>query len=210
MKPNFQKTGKEFRTWIDEAGVKVPVDRLTKSEKLAEKSAEKLYKQAIDVNNRLSALKDSITEISREVMEAVYEQYGQDPEGRKGNFTWFNFDRSLKVEVDVNVRTDFDEQLIQLCQNKLNQFLEESIDTKDGFIKQFVTDAFSKSRGALDAKKVMGLLKYRQKVSNPLFQEAITLLESSIRYPDSKRYFRVFVRDSEGAYQAINLNFSSI
>ena len=56
----------------------------------------------------------------------------------------------------------------------------------------------------------MSLLKYRSKIDNPLFQEALKLLEQSIRHPDSKRYFQIYVRNSEGAYDNIDLNFSNI
>ena len=204
--PNFQKT----KTWVDEQGVELPAARITKAEKLAEKTAERLYKQAAKINDALAAFKTAMIADCNGVKAAVYDENGQDPEKNKGNFTWYNFDRSLKIEVNISERIDFDETLIQLCQNKLNEFLDNNVESKDGFVKQFVIDAFSKSRGGLDAKKVMNLLKYRSKVNSPLFTEALDLLEKSIRHPDSKRYFRISVRNSEGAYENVDLNFSNI
>ena len=56
----------------------------------------------------------------------------------------------------------------------------------------------------------MSLLKYRSKITAPLFQEALTLLEGSIRTPDSKTYFRIWERKEDGGYVLIDLNFSSI
>jgi len=206
--PRFQK--KTDKAWIDEQGVLMPIGRLTKGEKLAETTAEKLYKQALKVSNSLEKLKAAMIEECRAVMEQVYADNDQDPDKSKGNFTWYNFDRSLKVMTKINERIDFDQTLIELCQNKLNEFLDEAVETKEDFIKQFVTDAFSQSKGQLDAKKVMSLLKYRSKITNPLFQEALKLLEQSIRHPDSKRYFVLYVRNEEGAYDNIDLNFSNI
>jgi tRNA nucleotidyltransferase/poly(A) polymerase len=128
----------------------------------------------------------------------------------KGNFTWFNFDRSVKVEVSIADRIDFDDLTITACKDKLDEFLDQNLDSKQEFVKQLVTDAFSTSRGKLDAKKVMSLLKYRTKIKSDLFQEALNLLESAIRRPDSRTYFRIWERDKSGEYKLIDLNFSSI
>jgi hypothetical protein len=77
-------------------------------------------------------------------------------------------------------------------------------------IKQIVTDAFSTTRGKLDAKKVMSLLRYKDKVKDALFLESMELLEKSIRRPDSRIYHRISERQPDGSYKAIDLNFSSI
>jgi hypothetical protein len=206
--PNFQK--KADKVWKDETGFPVPFDRLKKNEVAKEKAAEKLFKQASGIHTMLANFKDSMIEVCRAVMEQTYSDYNQDPDKGKGNFTWYNFDRSLRVTVKINERIDFDETLIELCRNKLNDFLDQNVETKDGFVKQFVTDAFSQSKGQLDAKKVMSLFKYRSKISNPLFQEALKLLDDSIRRPDSKRYFQMAARNEEGGYDNIDLNFSNI
>jgi hypothetical protein len=206
--PRFQK--KTDKVWSDEEGMKLPFDRLKKSEKLRETIAEKLYKQALKANETLEKLKAEMIAQCQAVMDQTYADHNQNPALSKGNFTWYNFDRSLKVVTKINERIDFDQTLIELCQNKLNEFLTETVETKDDFIKQFVTDAFSQAKGGLDAKKVMSLLKYRSRINHPIFQEALKLLEESIRHPDSKRYFQMYVRDSEGAYQNIDLNFSNI
>lgn len=206
--PRFQK--KTDKVWIDEAGISLPSNRLTKGEKLAESTSEKLYKQALKISEQLETFKAAMIDECRAVMIQVYADNNQDPEKSKGNFTWYNYDRSIKIMTKINERIDFDQTLIELCQNKLNEFLDHAVDTKDTFVKQFVTDAFSQSKGQLDAKKVMSLLKYKSKISNPLFQEALELLEKSIRHPDSKRYFQLYVRNEEGAYDNIDLNFSNI
>lgn len=206
--PNFQKTTE--KAWKDEQGALIPTNRLKPSEKLREKTTKKLFEQAVSINAALEKFKQQMIEECEAIMETVYSENSQVLTDSKGNFTYYNFDRSVKVTVKINERIDFDEMLITLCQNKLNEFLNHTVETKEDFIKQFVTDAFSKSKGALDAKKVLSLLKYESKIRNPLFQEALRLLKDSIRRPDSKRYFQVAVKDTEGKYQNIDLNFSNI
>ena len=128
----------------------------------------------------------------------------------KGGFTWKNFDGSIKIESSVSESIKFDDLGIIACKEKLELFLNNNLESKDAFIKQMVLDAFETSRGKLDAKKVLSLLTYRSKIKAPLFQEALNLLEKAIRRPDSKMYFRVFVKDEAGEYKNIDLNISSI
>lgn len=194
--------------WKDEKGIQCLYSRTTKSERLMEAQSYKLAKEALKLNQELSAFKNYV----REVCQEVYDTYMAEKEATptKGNFTWYNFDRSIKIEVSINERIEFDDLGITACKSKLHDFLKENVESKDAFIKDMVMDAFETSRGKLDAKKVMSLLRYRSKIKNPLFQEALNLLEESIRRPESKTYFRVSTRTAEGKYEVIDLNFSSI
>jgi len=194
--------------WKDEKGIQCLYSRTTKSERLMEAQSYKLAKEALKLNQELSAFKNYV----REVCQEVYDTYMSEKEATptKGNFIWYNFDRSIKIEVSIKERIEFDDLGITACKSKLHDFLKENVESKDAFIKDMVMDAFETSRGKLDAKKVMSLLRYRSKIKNPLFQEALNLLEESIRRPESKTYFRVSTRTSEGKYEVIDLNFSSI
>jgi len=195
--------------WIDETGRKVPMDYISPGNRLKERSAGKLYRKAKSLNKSLSEFKTEVQDICNKVYIKMIEEFKAKPDG-KGNFTWFNFDRSIKVDVTVNERIDFDDLTIKACKQKLYEFLDENIDTKQAFVKEMVTDAFSTSHGKLDTKKVMNLLKYRTQIKAPLFQEALDLLEQSIRRPDSKMYFRIWERNGSGEFELIDLNFSSV
>ncbi|MDT8412679.1 MAG: DUF3164 family protein [Vicingaceae bacterium] len=197
------------KMWKDEKGIEIPFSRTTKSERMMETQSFKILKKALQLNERLNAFKQEIKEICEKVY-ATYMEEQQNEKPSKGNFTWYNFDRSIKIEVSINERIEFDDMAITACKDKLNQFLTDNVESKDAFIKEMVLDAFETSRGKLDAKKVMSLLRYRSKIKATLFQEALNLLESSIRRPDSKMYFRVWHRNDDGKYENVELNFSSI
>ncbi|HPX60044.1 MAG TPA: DUF3164 family protein, partial [Bacteroidales bacterium] len=70
--------------------------------------------------------------------------------------------------------------------------------------------AFSTSRGKLDTKKVLGLLKYESKIKDEKFQKAMGFLKESIRNVGSKNYYRISVKDDDGSWQPIRLDFSSL
>lgn len=197
------------KQWIDETGRKVPIDYVSLGNRLKERSAGTLYRKAKAINKQLAAFKTEVQKLCDDVYQKMLEEHKAKAEG-KGNFSWFNFDRSIKVDVSVNPRIEFDDITIQACKQKLDEFLSENLDSKQEFVKEMVKDAFSTSKGKLDSKKVMNLLKYRSRVNAPLFQEALDLMEESVRNPSSRVYFRIWERDKQGEYKLIDLNFSSI
>ncbi|HNW71164.1 MAG TPA: DUF3164 family protein [Bacteroidales bacterium] len=197
------------KQWKDETGRNIPIEYISAGNRLKERHAGALVKQAKQINKQLAEFKKSTAKLCTEVYQKMMEEFKTKAES-KGNFTWFSFDRSIKIEVSISDRIDFDDLTITACKSKLDEFLTETLDSKQEFVKDLVADAFSTSRGKLDAKKVMGLLKYRTKIKAELFQEALNLLESSIRKPESKTYFRIWERAADGSYELIDLNFSSI
>lgn len=206
-----KQTGADF--WTDEAKVSIPANRITKSEKLREKSAYTLATKAQKVNALLHELKEAFNQLTQEVIDAIrFENDMAIKKDSKGNFTWYNFDRSIKIEANNHDFIDFDETALSLCKEKLYEFLDEKLsgnqDTE--FIAEIVRDAFSNTKGKVDVKKVMPLLKYESKVKSEAFAKAMTFLRDGIRKNGSKIYSRVSVKNAEGKYESINLNFSSI
>lgn len=197
------------KNWKDETGRSIPVDYISPGNRLKERHAATLLKQAWLINQKLAEFKKTTQKLCAEVYAKMAEELKVKPDA-KGNYTWFSFDRSVKIEVSISDRIEFDDLTITACKEKLDEFLNQSLDSKQEFVKDLVSDAFATSRGKLDAKKVMSILKYRQKITHPLFQDALNLLESSIRRPSSRVYFRIWERQADGSYQLIDLNFSSL
>jgi len=205
--PKFQKASD--KSWSDETGFNVEHKRLNRTEKLKESTTKQLHKGAMMIHNHLTKFKKDVIERCQKLYETAMEEQGGKAE-HKGNFTFYNFDRSLRVAVKIQEQIDFDDLTIKACKDKLDEYLENNIETKNNMTKEMIMDAFETQRGKLDAKKVMGLLKYRSKEPNVNFQKALDLLEESIRHPSSKTYFQLAVKDDQGEYQNIELNFSSI
>ena len=196
--------------WIDEAGNSIPVKRITRSEKLMELKSTLLLKGARMINDRLIAFKTDIKTICEEVEKASLAENGVVRENAKGNLTWYNFDRSIKVERSVSEPMRFDELTISAAKSKLDEFLNEAIESKFDFAKDMILTAFETTKGQLDPKKITPLTRYERKVNHPLFSEACRLIQQALRRPESKTYYRVWVKDEDGKFQAIELNFSNI
>ena len=197
------------KTWKDEAGVGVPYSRTTAIERLKERRAAYMLKQAKRVNKQLCDLKETIEKYSDEILEAVMEE-NNIKVNRKGNFTFFNFDRSIKIEVSVHSMIAFDDLTIQAAQAKFMEFVDRNVETNNQFVKELIFDAFQNTKGKLDVKKILTLVKYRSKIDNKLFHEATGLIEKAIRRPSKKTYFKIWERQENGQYKAIELNFSAL
>lgn len=207
---------KKTKQWIDENGLVIPVSRVTPLEKKVERYTNKLLRDAERINKMLSEFKDEVSDRTQELWYESLLEAGLDDETiaeKKGNHTIYNFDRSIKIEVSVSERIDFDDALIVAAKEKFDEFLGQNTTGIDEMIRQLIMDAFSTYRGKLDAKKIMSLVRYKSKISErryPNFHAAVSLIEESIRRPDSRRYFRIWKRNQTGEYENIDLNFSSI
>jgi hypothetical protein len=148
--------------------------------------------------------------MKKELSRVFVEEHDVDITKSKGNHTFTNFDRSIKIEIKINETIAFNDLLMTACKAKLDSFLDDNINTEVEIIKEMVMEAFNNSKGGLDPKKVMGLLKYKSRFKDPRYAEAMELLEKSITRPDSKTYFKVSTRQDNGEYKYINLNLSSI
>lgn len=199
-------------TWSDEAGTPIPGNRVTKSEKLRENTAYKLATKAKALSGSLAEFKSYMHEACADVVAAIRAENNIKTDG-KGNFTWYNFDQSIKVEGNVNEAIRFDSVLIEGAKEKLLHIINENVQAED-FVKGIVIDAFQTTNGKLDTRRVLGLKKHTTRISNKAIRvewdEAMALIDKSITRPESKTYYRVSVKDEQGEYQGIDLNFSSI
>jgi len=202
-----QKSTDQF--WQDETGTKIPYARTTKAERLMERSTARIVREAKATSSKLAALKKLIATLTSQAYAVFMSE--KDAKPGKGNFTMYNFDRSIKVEVNVNEPIVFDDLTISAAKAKFDEFLEKNVTTSEDFIKQMIMEAFETTRSRkLDTKRVMNLIRYREKVKDPLFSEAVGLIEEAIRHPQTKTYYKVYEKAPNGEYELIDLNIASI
>lgn len=206
------KSPQKGELWTNESGHQIPQNRVTKAEKLREKVANKLAKEAAKLNQLLTDYKALVVSSCNEVVDAVLAENNREP-NRKGNYTWYNFDQSIKVEQDVKEAIRFDEILIEAAKKQLLEVISENI-SGDDFIKEIVIDAFQTTSGKLDTRRVLGLRRHTDKIRNKhvrqQWEEAMQLIDKSITRPESRTYFRISVKDASGEFKPIGLEFSSI
>lgn len=199
------------KMWYDEKNIGIPVSRITKTEKVKEKSALVIAKNALSLKDALLKFKNTC----KENCETAYQlDLSEGKAASKGGYTLFNFDKSIKIERSLNETITFDENLIGAAKEKFDEFLKEGTAGVDEMVRELIMDAFSSNKkGKLDSKKIMSLMSYKSRINEkkyPHYHEALTLIEQSIRRPDSKVYYRIWIKDEANQYQNIDLNFSSL
>lgn len=207
---HYNTQTKKQLTWADEKGGHVPVKNLKKSELAVEKVTGIIAKDAVKLNALLRSFKSKVKELVQEAIAAIMADYSGEKTVFKGNYTVYNFDRSIKVMVKVARPVRFDEMIIALAKNKINEFLKEGISAKNEFTKEMAMSAFETRNGQLDVNKVLSLRRWRDRVNDPVFLEALDLIDNAIRYPETSTYYQVWLRDSEGRYETVKLDFSRI
>lgn len=198
--------------WYEESGLAVPKSRVTKAEKDKEAAAKKIVDKANSANKLLTEIKEMIIAATDVILEQARKENKVKLEG-KGNYTWFSFDRSIKIETQVNETLRFDDILIASAKERLLELIRGSLQGLD-FIITIVEEAFQTSKGQLDPKKILGLRRHSSRIPEGDFktewEEVMKLIDDSITRTFTKKYQRVFVKDNAGEYKAIELNFSSI
>lgn len=198
----------EKKVWKDHKGESIPDKYVNPYHKKKEKVVGRLVKQAEDLSERLKVFKNNAFNAADELYYEMLRMHHMDePEGGKGNRTFFNFDKSIKVEISVDDVISFDEQ-ITLAQAKINQFIAMKLKDVDTDITELINRAFTTSKGRLDKARVFSLFSLN--VKHHLWTEAMDLIRQSIVTNNTRRYIKVYKRDSEGKYHLINLNFSAV
>jgi hypothetical protein len=196
------------KTWKDAKGVEVPYTRTDALERLRERNAAALLKEALDLEQRIAAFKAKTMRLHAEVVEANAKRHDVDLSKTKGNHTWFSFARDVKVEADMQDKVQLDDIMVSAAHEKLMSLLKDTVKSEVEFLPELINSAFENTRGMLDTRKVLSLLGYRHKVKHTLFQEAMDLIEKSINVAGTKQYFRISELQEDGSYRNINLNFS--
>jgi hypothetical protein len=193
--------------WQNHKGQDVPREYVSAFDRKKEQALGSLLKKAEKINELLTAFKVESFDIGDALYEMMLKEANISGTNRKGNYTLFNFDKSVKLEVNVSDRIEFDEN-IEFAQLKLNEFIEVKLTGSDSELRELINNAFTTSKGRLDSKRILSL--FTLKITHPLWVEAMELIKRSISTNNTVRYLSMWVRDAFGKYEQVNLNFSNL
>lgn len=194
----------------DAQGLDIPLKLVPKIDLEADKIANKIAKEADKLTEQLRAKKTEWLNLCDNWFEQLLIKLKTEDKTHgkgKGNYTIASYDKSIKIEINIGLRIEFDSKL-QLAHTKINEYLEEITEGSADEIRLIVNNAFSTTRGNLDTKKIMSLFTYQ--IKHSLWLEAMEILKQSITTNVSKRYIKISRKDTEDKYQAITLQFSAL
>ena len=212
--PTVKIYTKKNATWLNAAGDQVPLKFVPKSDVFKEALASKVYKAAMATEASLTALHVMMNEAFAEISTMVNAEYelknSKKRQPVKGNITWFTFDRSLKIEANVNDIVKWDNALMTEALALLNSYISANLTEANILISELVKSAFANTKGQIDTGKVFQILRYEDKIKSKRFQKACELIKQAQAIDRTKLYMRIWEKEADGQYRNINLNFSSI
>jgi len=215
MEAKPQKTQSGL-AWTAQDGTQVEKKRLFADEIRAEKAAVKLFNMALHIQESLEALIIEAEERIEHVRQAYLKRKGPDKvddDHTEKGFTFYSFNRDIKIEKIVSVTTGYKEEDVALSKGYFEEYLSGFVNIESSgtqILKELVLSAFTTRRGKFDYKKLDQLLEYKEKITNEVFQKAITLLEEAKFNNKPKAYYNIYFRNEEGTYEAINLKLSGV
>jgi len=160
-----------------------------------------------DLSGKIQRFKQHNFEDITTVLELLFEKYNTRRGGSDGNMQFFSFDRKFKLQVAIQKRIDFGPEL-QVAERKLVECLEEMTGGESNDLKTIVTAAFKLVDGKLRVSEILRLRSY--KISNPLWNQAMQIVDDAIQVISKKKQIRLYERNEQGEYLAIPLDIAGL
>lgn len=110
----------------------------------------------------------------------------------RGNAELVSFDESMKVEVRYRERIQFGVEL-QLAKQKIDECLKEWTSGSNEKLKAIIIEAFQVDRkGEIAKHRIFALRRYN--IKDPVWKEAMELIDKAIQVTSSKQYIAVYRR----------------
>jgi hypothetical protein len=180
-------------------------NKLKAYEALREQTITSLCDQAITISKLLKSFKESAFDDMKALYEMLKEYSSRHADG-KGNFRIESGNN--RITYKRQGKPYFDERSIQAERHIIdfvNSKFENDVDTKD-----LVMSLLERKKGELDINLVQKLYAMEDRFEDENWKKGIELLKESYTYVFSKDYIAFELRNENGEWESINLQFSNI
>jgi hypothetical protein len=149
------------------------------------------------------------------VLALLNEKHGVKRGGTEGNMSFFTFDRKFKLVIAIQKKLDFGPEL-QMAEKKLGEALDdmaasngdETNNSNAADLRTLLSAAFKLVDGKIRVSEVLRLRGF--KISNPLWNEGMDIVDTALIVTSKKRQIRLYERNESGAYVAIPLDIAAL
>lgn len=178
-------------------------------ERQRENTIRKIVSRAKSLSQILLEFKQLIAE-EMETQHQALTEYGEIRGNSKGGFSITSADGSMRVIRTRDTEPFWDERGTKAVV-MLKEFLEETAKKRDKDLFEILMGFLSRNdKGDLEYAKVFHLLKHRNAFSDPRWIEGLNLLEESFQVNLRGYGYEIKVKDEQGKWQMIGLNFTSL
>ena len=181
----------------------------TKYEKEREKVIIALVKKGKTIQQGLMDFKGALSTLMQDQHDALTE-YGEIRGNSKGGFSITSSDGTMRITRTRDTEPYWDERGTKAVA-MLKEFLEETSKKRDKDLFDILMGFLSRNeKGDLEYAKVFQLLKHRNTFSDPRWIEGLNLLEESFQVNLRGYGYEIKVKDEQGKWQLVSLNFTSL
>lgn len=136
-------------------------------------------------------------------------QYGGLRANSKGGYS-IESASGMKATLRFHAIWAFDERA-GMAEELLKEFLAETVKKRDVPVYEILMSLLERnSDGKLEPRRVMEIIKHESKFTDERWTKAIKLLKESYHEQTSKYYMEFALKNGDGKWEAVNLNFSSL
>ncbi|MBZ7982690.1 DUF3164 family protein [Campylobacter sp. RM12640] len=199
------------KKWLNARNEWVHPDLIRADEKLKDQLVECILRKVEEHNKILKALKDDINNDIESYLDILLEKYNINAKdnAKKGNFTFEDYAKTLKVQVQMSEKINFNEKL-NIAKAKIDEYLNDIVKDSSEDIKVLINKAFEvDKKGNLDSKKILSLRSYD--IKDARWQEAMEIISESVEIVGIKPYIRFYKRDkATDSWANVSLDFANI
>jgi len=201
-----KRTEPDVKALVDDEGVVCPVKYIDKKVLARHYTVEKIIERVEEAQHNLKSLKKQLFTEVKGYLDTMADEYGED---WKGNARLYNFDKTKEVEMSIYRAIRFDERL-NVAKSKIDNCLKRWSNSATDELKVIVMRAFNvDKKGNVDVRQILGLKQFR--FDDPVWREAMDIIDESITTTNSKEYLVFATRDNpRGQFKSISLNFSTL
>ena len=193
------------RTKTDALGRAIPVS-VIKTEMLKQDSVvNNTLDRVLRLQKRIKSDKLKLYDEIQDYLEYVAKQSGLT---WKGNAGFTSFDGKYKIEIRFKERIEFGLEL-QLAKQKIDECLKDWTSESNANLRAIISEAFQvDKKGEIAKTRILSLRKYN--IKDPVWKEAMELIDKAIRVVSTKQYITFYEKDESGQPRQIVLNFSTL
>lgn len=193
------------RTKIDAQGRAIPVS-VIKSEMLKQDTVvNNTLDRVIRLQKRIIADKIKLYAEIESYLEFIAKKSGME---WKGNAAFTSFDGKYKIDIRFKERIEFGLEL-QLAKQKIDDCIRAWTTDSNVNLRAIINEAFQvNKKGEIAKFRILALRKYN--IKDPIWKEAMELIDQAIQVVATKQYVSFYARDEHGEYKMIVLNFTAL
>ena len=199
--------GREFM--VDAQGRLVPLNSVSGKDRLIDQSVRKIIGHGYPLSDKIRRFKDHTMADIAALKELIFEQYGANIGGPKGNVINMSFNGCLKVHLQIADYITFGMEL-QAAKSLIDDCMRDWTSGAGDEIRTVILNAFEvDSQQQVKPAKILPLLRYN--IEDDRWIRAMQAIRDSMRIVGSKSYIRLYWRDDPaGDWQPIPINIAAV